>query len=629
MPSKKVTFGFSESDKPKEIKKLKKYKTRDTETLTFFAKEEGGQYVPFATYVVTVDQTEPEPEPEKCQQGQHWDDILGKCVDDVIEPPPQDDEFINRFSFVGDLDIDDDPNAQKKVDFIKSTGTKFFANGDYYADVDGSGDITKFTQVFDQLKPITVIVTKGNHDDTEDGSSSVAKAMNQYFGWSPIAASKYVSEDGKYAIIGMDTQDGNITKQDGQQYLFVKNTLESDEFKNALYRFVVLHKNLVSAEGKHANLDDIREVYHPLFTQNKVSLVIQAHDHNMAVSKLIDGITYIVNGAGGRSHYAIGENPATIEWSNDSTYGLGLIREHKTDSNKIQIKFVDFNGKLIHSEVLNFGPVVEPPTCPPGQHLENGVCVPDVVEPEPCPEGQHRDPTTGQCVDDVIIPPPTGEVLYDSNIDGKWNNGEARTVEDSEGNQSANGKGLYTAASGNPRLHIDGNGTATLECDDGHGRIYIKACNHDAVLETEFSILDASVENFSQKGRSRHQSGGSPENRFGGIGNAISRADVSMKIEKYHNEHETGKGFILQKKLEVGKWYKSRFTYKDTNEGIYQKSEIDYNDGNGFILIGETTFKNPPAYYTDKAKFMEDSSIWLRLNGAGRIAMKNVRLTAI
>lgn len=614
MPSKKVTFGFSESDKPQEIKKLKKYKTRDTETLTFFAKEEGGQYVPFATYTVTVDSTTPPPEPPTCPPGQHYDEQAEKCVPDIIIPPPQDDEFINRFSFVGDLDIDDDPNAQKKVDFIKATNTKFLANGDYYADVDGSGDITKFTQVFDQLKPITVIVTKGNHDDEEDGSSSVAKAMTEYFGWGTIATGKYVSEDGKYALIGMDTQDSNITKTDGEQYLFVKNTLESDEFKNALYRFVVLHKNLVSAEGKHANLDDIREVYHPLFTQNKVSLVIQAHDHNMALSKLIDGITYIVNGAGGRSHYAIGENPATIEWSNDSTYGLGLIREHKTDANKIQIKFVDFSGKLIHSKVLNFGPVVEPEPEP---------------EPEPCPEGQHRDPTTGQCVDDVIIPPTTGEVLYDSNIDGKWNNGEARTVTDSEGNQSANGKGLYTAASGSPKLVIDGQGVGTLTCGDGHGRIYIKATNYNCVLETEFNLLDDTVENFSQKVRSRHQEGGSPENRFGGVGFTIARPNVGHKIEKFHNEHEKGFDEILQKKLELNKWYKSRFTCQDVPEGILQRGEIDYNDGNGFIKVSETVFKNPPAYYVDKNKFMEESYIWLRLNGSGRIAMRNVRLTAI
>ncbi|TVM01112.1 MAG: hypothetical protein CV087_11310 [Candidatus Brocadia sp. WS118] len=97
MPSKKVTFGFSETDRPQEIKKLKKYKTRDTETLTFFAKEEGGQYVPFATYTVTVDSTTPPPEPPTCPPGQHYDEQAEKCVPDIIIPPPQDDEFINRF----------------------------------------------------------------------------------------------------------------------------------------------------------------------------------------------------------------------------------------------------------------------------------------------------------------------------------------------------------------------------------------------------------------------------------------------------------------------------------------------------------------------------------------------------
>lgn len=104
---------------------------------------------------------------------------------------------------------------------------------------------------------------------------------------------------------------------------------------------------------------------------------------------------------------------------------------------------------------------------------------------------------------------------------------------------------------------------------------------------------------------------------------------MGHKIEKCHNTHEQGFDEILQKKLDLNTWYKSRFTCKDVPEGILQKGEIDYGDGNGWVTVSETVFKNPPAYYVDKSKFDQDSYLWLRLNGSGRIAMRNVRLTAI
>jgi len=79
----------------------------------------------------------------------------------------------------------------------------------------------------------------------------------------------------------------------------------------------------------------------------------------------------------------------------------------------------------------------------------------------------------------------------------------------------------------------------------------------------------------------------------------------------------------------LNKWYKSRFTVKDTEQGIYQKSELDYNDGNGFITVAETTFKNPLPYYIDKDLSMKESECWLRLNGSGRIAIRNVTIKDI
>jgi hypothetical protein len=231
----------------------------------------------------------------------------------------------------------------------------------------------------------------------------------------------------------------------------------------------------------------------------------------------------------------------------------------------------------------------------------------------------------------IPIPPPTptGNVIYDSNVDGKWNNGVARVVKDEDGDVKANGKGIFTAASGSPEVRIDGKGVATLVTKPGFGRFYLCVNNFNAQLDFDFNIQSASVDNMSIKGRSRHQAGGACENRFGGLGNATSLLDTDFKIEVCHNVHEQGYDKTLPTKLIGGNWYTKRYIYQNTsdNKGIHMEDWIDFKDGKGLIKVFERTETKPKPHYMDKATFMKESWIWFRLNGSGSIAFKNVKVT--
>jgi hypothetical protein len=302
-----------------------------------------------------------------------------------------------------------------------------------------------------------------------------------------------------------------------------------------------------------------------------------------------------------------------------------------------------------------------PPECPEGQHLDsNGNCVPDSnptcgghshwdgtkcvcdpgykddgsgnciqaeTPPPECPPGQHKD-TNGNCVPDQ--PNPAG-VIYDSNTDGQWNNGKSRIVKGHDGDISPNGKGIFTAASGSPEVHIDGKGTAILVTKPGFGRFYLCVNNFNAQLDFDFNIMDSSVDNMSIKGRSRHQAGGIPTNRFGGLGNATSTKDTDFKIELFHNVHEKGYNKTLPTPLKVGEWYSKRYIYHNTddNKGIKMEDWIDFKDGKGLVKIFERTETHPQQYYMDPTQFNKESWIWFRLNGSGSIAFKNVKVTAL
>ena len=232
------------------------------------------------------------------------------------------------------------------------------------------------------------------------------------------------------------------------------------------------------------------------------------------------------------------------------------------------------------------------------------------------------------------VPPVVeGDTIWCSNEHGKWDNGKQRTVTKSEGDISADGKGIFMAASGKPKLAIAGDGSAELQCEAGHGRFYICATNYNSVLDLEFNLKTPTVDNLSLKSRSRHQAGGDAANRFGGFGSSISLDEVGSKTEAYHNMHENSKSASLKRKLKNGAWYKARFEVKniESDKKVQYTTWLDYNDGNGLVQVLQQIHPKPKDYYMNKDLFKKESWVWIRMNNekAGVIGLRNLKLKAI
>lgn len=203
-----------------------------------------------------------------------------------------------------------------------------------------------------------------------------------------------------------------------------------------------------------------------------------------------------------------------------------------------------------------------------------------------CPAGQHWDSTLNKCVPDII--PPQGDLLWDSNRDGKWNDGTRRILTTKEGNQKPDDKSIFCAASGSPELIIDGDGTAHLHAGSG------------------------GVDNLSIRLRSRHQGECNnqtldPTQRFGGHGWAIdSSGGVDFKTEDYHNVHSNAHTFSSG--VSVGTaWHH----VKQTCIGNKTTFAVDGKH------VGEVTVTDKG----DTSLIPKNSYIWLRLNNSahGRI----------
>ena len=92
------------------------------------------------------------------------------------------------------------------------------------------------------------------------------------------------------------------------------------------------------------------------------------------------------------------------------------------------------------------------------------------------------------------------------------------------------------AASGNPKLIVEADGSFHLEADEGHGRVYVKACNYNSKTTGETMFEDGNIDDTNIKVRNRHQMGGDCDNRQGGIGCVWEQPNkIESKLEVCHD----------------------------------------------------------------------------------------------
>lgn len=305
------------------------------------------------------------------------------------------------------------------------------------------------------------------------------------------------------------------------------------------------------------------------------------------------------------------------------------VKSKIKDGTPVQV-IQDVSGvrTVIAEGVVKIEGTTPPPICPPGQHLENGVCVPDTPPPPP--------------------PPPTGDLLYDSNRDIDWAaiTAELQTkdpvpeflkVDDVYGEFKPNGKYFRCKASGNPRAYLyPATKTIVLEHDGKYGRLYFGVCNYASRLEGEF-MLDSCSNKLSLKSRNRHQYGDlfpkdeQPPNtkKQGGQGGSIGCSETDADLEIYHDGggEVSGPQESLSPKLEANKWFKVKFSQFDKDGKIHVIIELDRNDGEGFAVINEGDLK-PPSQFFNKAEFEEWSEFWVRYNAdnGGKLYIKNLKM---
>jgi hypothetical protein len=158
-----------------------------------------------------------------------------------------------------------------------------------YADGDAELVDEAVTQPFaDLLDDGTVLVpVLGNHDYRSNEQADIMAVLGHERSW-------YVQRIGPVRIIVLDTE----RTEDPQQTKWLRKTLAT-RVGPGTWTIVATHRPAYSA-GQHGSDENVQAQWAPLFAEYDVPLVISGHDHDYQRSKPIDGVTYLVSGAGAK-----------------------------------------------------------------------------------------------------------------------------------------------------------------------------------------------------------------------------------------------------------------------------------------------------------------------------------------
>ncbi|MGZ5550345.1 MAG: metallophosphoesterase, partial [Nitrososphaeraceae archaeon] len=275
--------------------------------------------------------------------------------------PPTGDSFV-PFNFAALGDWGCNSNTAKNVQSILSKESELVLGlGDYSYEADADCWLDTISPINDKMK-----ISIGNHDSDEDEGPEITAQLLDHF---KLNKQYYSFNKGNVFFLVMSTQDSY--SENSEQFNFVKQELEkASKDPNIDWVVVYFHKPMYSSPSKHAGLTSLRDIYHPLFDQYNVDLVLAGHNHNyqrtfpltfnnddsdrpIIVSKNpniyneIGAPLFITAGTGGTGLYSLGAPQAEFTVKQFGKFGHLDIDVSRDASNKLIGTFYDLAGNKL------------------------------------------------------------------------------------------------------------------------------------------------------------------------------------------------------------------------------------------------------------------------------------------
>ncbi len=142
-----------------------------------------------------------------------------------------------------------------------------------------------FAPLLDDGVPLLPVL--GNHDYESDEQTQIMAALGRDDAW-------YEQRVGPVRVLVLDTE----RTGDAAQTAWLKERLAAPQ-PAGTWTVVALHRPPYSA-GQHGSDPRVRADWVPLFDEYDVPLVLAGHDHDYQRSDVLDGVVYVVSGAGAK-----------------------------------------------------------------------------------------------------------------------------------------------------------------------------------------------------------------------------------------------------------------------------------------------------------------------------------------
>jgi hypothetical protein len=198
--------------------------------------------------------------------------------------------------------------------------------GDFGSGDDGEHSVADQMREWADEHRLDVVVTTGDNVYESGDPSEFDAAWNEPYGWVGERGIPVVASLGNHDVDGEgNTREGGLFDMPGPWYertigpvRFVvldandpTNAEQLDWLRSALaeesaapWTVVVFHQPAYSC-GFHQSTREVDEAWVPLFGPAGVDLVLNGHDHDYQRFPPTDGVTYVVQGAGGADLYPV------------------------------------------------------------------------------------------------------------------------------------------------------------------------------------------------------------------------------------------------------------------------------------------------------------------------------------
>lgn len=248
------------------------------------------------------------------------------------DPPPD-----MRIAVVGDTG-----DSGRRLDEVAAAMDRVEGDDEYSAllllgdNVYPDGDVSQLDAVVHEpFGPVLdggteLLAILGNHDVLRGSGEE----MMDLLGMDGRTWSRQV---GDVLVVGLDTND-----LDDAQVRWLDRTLAASD---ATWKLVAMHHPPYSA-GYQGSSEEVRKAVAPVLERHGVQLALSGHDHDYQRSRTLDGVTYVVSGAGSGSRRT-GEDDFTAV-----SYGQLHFVDLAVWDDRLVLRAVDDRGRVMDEVTL-------------------------------------------------------------------------------------------------------------------------------------------------------------------------------------------------------------------------------------------------------------------------------------